>query len=130
MHNDDLAGTSCECGHRYEEHRGIAECMIQGCDCSQYHIVNTETIHEHTCEVCGRNYKCGYHRCMEGENDGICNICVKKIEDEYRGDSMVYLFGITGDKPVNGIRAKQLANKILSEGLTVKKLYEFWRNNQ
>lgn len=121
------SGSSCECGHRFEEHRGIAECVIPGCNCHQFHLINAEKTHEHKCEVCGRTYTCSHNRCTETDVTGICNICSKDIEDNYRGDTMPYLFGITSDKPIYLLRAKRLANEILKSGVNIQRLWDLYK---
>lgn len=132
LSNDDkFAGAACECGHSYEEHRKIAECTVHGCKCDQFHPVvrgGSKPTHSHTCEVCGRTYNCGHERC--DTVNGVCNICSKTITNNYKGDLIMYLFGVVDDRVINQIKAKKLALDIHSNNMTVKALYDFWIDHQ
>ena len=119
----------CECGHYYSDHRGIAECKISGCQCKQFHHLDEEHQHRHICEVCGRDYACSHNRCTPEDNIGVCNICIKDIENEYPGDLIVFLFGVVDDKVINRVRAKKLALDIKKCGIDVKALFDYWRQN-
>lgn len=124
---DQFLGVPCECGHDFSEHRGIAECVERGCNCTQYHPVDKNK-HQHRCEVCDREYFCSHHQChpSDGVTTGICNICSKQISKQFRGDMFLYIFGASGDHILDRIRAKKLANDIHEAGLTVRILYESW----
>lgn len=115
----------CECGHSLAEHVGYGECLK--CSCKQFHMVNPEKAHAHTCEICGRPYSCSFPHCGQNEyKTGICNVCTKKIEDRYQGDLMNHLFGI-GPSAISRIRAKKLAVEMKEAGVTVDTLFNFYK---
>lgn len=127
---DNCTGGACECGHRDVKHRGIAECMVHGCKCSQYHHTDTGNQHGHRCECCDREYQCSHPQCKPNHYMGICNICAKEITGKYPGDLIPYLFGVKGDSIVDVIRAKKLAMDMVAAKVDVKQVFEFWLSNK
>lgn len=117
----------CECGHYFSDHRGIGACKIDKCKCTQYHNVAEKTEHIHVCGVCSREYHCSYEKCRDKE--GICNICTKEIENNYPGDLMNTLFGMSDNK-ADVIKAKKLAMDIKKTGVNIRQLFDYWRTQK
>lgn len=125
----EYAGADCECGCKFESHQGLGQCTTPDCLCQQFHQVGAVR-HEHECEACGRVYSCSHSRCRvadEPTTPGICNICAKKINDNYPGDLMAFLFGVTTDHPIDLLRAKRLAMAIRADRISVRDLWRIYQ---
>lgn len=114
----------CECGARREEHvAGHGESMIPGSKCKAFHWVNMEIAKKRTCIFCNRDYSCSH---PSESKDGVCNICRKKIEDDYPGDLTNFLFGYR-DGLIPKLKAKKLAMEIHEAGMDIPTLWGLYK---